>query len=877
MNKAVGILQNNSVDYIAKAFTALNQGQTVLNLRNINDQPEIPQFTIEDRLQTIVQTGWYEGVRYTPNTSEDIAQVLFSSGTEGTPKAICISHSSLANTTQRLIDVMQIDDSIKEYIGVPAYYSFGFGRCRVASAAGGRFFLPKNGFNPLEIRDLLESDSINAISAVPSLWRVLLETPEFFKTTGHKVKWIEIGSQYMAAHEKSQLKEIFPKARIVQHYGLTEASRSTFLVISDTDQDTVLESVGQGLYGVEIKLNPDDRILIKGPHVASWIYKDGEQIPVKDENGWFATNDKGRIQDGFLYFEGRMDDIINCGGIKLSPEKLDREIASLLGSKKGFHTVKIPDKELGEGVALAVEKSCSLDRKSLHEKLNETLKKFGIRAGSTLQIIEIDAFPFTETGKLKRSELSSLCSQLLNSDTRDIADTAIDHSDLKSEIISIWENALRISPISEAESFFDLGGDSLSAIRVMLRMEAAGIPKDVCRQIFEGKSIAQLVEFVESQSESTTSSNSNSSKTAGNISRTPLATGGLAVNIARGLLVIINIMAHWNLGVVERLSPIFADVNRYLAPFYSSGTPGFAIVFGVGVGFFLYPRYRKNSASLTSLIFRNAIILGSGILLMAVLGLTLYAIKGGHITALNISNSLYSVIYFYFFAVISIPLWMRFLSWRLSFSIACLVGATALYSLHLYIMHTGIEPSSNALIQPWVLLFTAKYNYPEMFAGVLLGAAVGNWYRTKIENGGQVNDFIVSGVLLIVLSVLISIETQQARYWFIWPKGMFLWSWPCYLGMVMIILALTHRYLIRFDVNTHRGTGFALKITSIVGIMAFPFFIGHELVLPLVDLLRYYGIPGAIPLSLIVFFAVASVFMKRLYRLYFGRTSLTYE
>ena len=220
----------------------LNQGKAIYAIKSKSEQNLPNEFELSELPAPSDHLGWYKGEAYTPQYLDSAAQLLYTSGTEGTSKGVVISHKALANTTERLIKVMKMTSEIREYIGVPVNFSFGFGRCRAVSCVGGEFFLPSNGFNPIEISEMLEKDEINAISAVPSLWRLVLETPELFAETGKKVRWIEIGSQYMSANEKRQMKSIFPNAIIVQHYGLTQASRSTFLEIHK--EETHLESVG---------------------------------------------------------------------------------------------------------------------------------------------------------------------------------------------------------------------------------------------------------------------------------------------------------------------------------------------------------------------------------------------------------------------------------------------------------------------------------------------------------------------------------------------------------------------------------------------------------------------------------------------------------
>lgn len=168
------------------------------------------------------------------------AQVTFTSGTEGKPKGIVLSYANLADAADRIIDQMQLTAEVREYVGVPVTHSFGMARIRVISAVGGQSFIPSRGFDPLELARMLEAGEVNSLSAVPTLLRILLQKPQAIGEAGKKLRWMEIGSQYMTAAEKRGVRDLFPNARIVQHYGLTEASRSTFLLISDVS-DELLE------------------------------------------------------------------------------------------------------------------------------------------------------------------------------------------------------------------------------------------------------------------------------------------------------------------------------------------------------------------------------------------------------------------------------------------------------------------------------------------------------------------------------------------------------------------------------------------------------------------------------------------------------------
>ncbi len=112
---------------------------------------------------------------------------------EGAPKAILLSGSALADVEDRLIGAMGVPYEIREYTGVPVTYSFGLAQALAVARVGSALYLPKV-FDPLEIRDMLAADGVNAISAVSSLWHVVLPNSGFPGDLGAKVRWIEIGT-----------------------------------------------------------------------------------------------------------------------------------------------------------------------------------------------------------------------------------------------------------------------------------------------------------------------------------------------------------------------------------------------------------------------------------------------------------------------------------------------------------------------------------------------------------------------------------------------------------------------------------------------------------------------------------------------------------
>jgi acyl-CoA synthetase (AMP-forming)/AMP-acid ligase II/serine acetyltransferase len=464
-SKRVGIVADNSPSYVDAMLTCLEQGHVAVALRRQNDFERIACATISEVLSPAGTGRWLDR-RFSPPQYDGVAQISFTSGTEGAPKGILLTHRALTDVHERLQDAMKLDSSVREYVGIPVYHSFGFARCRVVCAAGGKAFIPEKGFRPTEIVSMLQAGEINAISAVPSLWRLLFAHSTLFGDEGGKVRWIEVGSQYMSWSEKAKLRQLFPNARIVQHYGLTEASRTTLLEVHREDS-AVLESVGKPTGQVQVRIERHGCISIKGPHVAVGMLVEGHEAPVTDSDGWLRTNDLGRTEDGYLYFEGRADDVINCGGVKLHPEALERAMHEVLGSSWGFAVARISDAIRGDGVLVLREEGVTLHPDALKAAAVEAMRGQGVNASAAVVVRDIPAIPRTETGKTRRRQLSEMFMSNGRPQTKDR--TELSRSEIRKAICA----SLNVQSIEGTSSFAQLGGDSLSYVQVSLVLERA--------------------------------------------------------------------------------------------------------------------------------------------------------------------------------------------------------------------------------------------------------------------------------------------------------------------------------------------------------------------------------------------------------------------
>ena len=472
LSNTVGIVAGNSVDYIETAFSALRAGKIVVPLRSSHDEQRVEATRPKEILTPKEKKEWFKLSFSAPRDTELLqkpAQISFTSGTEGKPKGVILSHAALNDVIERLQMTMNVTHDIREYIGVPVYHSFGYGRCRLISTVGGVGFIPEEGFNPKEISQMLENGSINALSAVPTMLRLLLTHNDFFGEGRFRLKWIEIGSQPMGAEEKDTLRDLFPNACIVQHYGLTEASRTTLLRV-DTAEKSSLASVGRTVGDTQVKIGKSGRIHIRGPHLASGLLIEGRIDPLPGDNGWFETSDLGILKADELYFKGRVDNLINCGGQKISSEHIEEQLAHRLHISKGFAVSRIPDDMYGDAILLCLENDIVDRFDEISQTAGTIIKEAGIAASGILKTFRCETLPVTDTGKVQRKHLVEQYLETLTS-KQEIKKLPDRDASVLDQLRYKFSTRLKAPEVLDSDSFKDLGGDSITAVSLSMDIE----------------------------------------------------------------------------------------------------------------------------------------------------------------------------------------------------------------------------------------------------------------------------------------------------------------------------------------------------------------------------------------------------------------------
>ena len=843
--RVVRIDKVNSIGFVEALASVWRAGSVALPLDADAPSPDIGG-TIAEHLRVSPGGGWIHPDM--PNCDPEApALITFTSGTTGEPKAILLSHGALNDVTRRLVEVMQLDPTVREYVGVPVTFSFGAGRIRAIAEVGGRAFIPEGGFRPDEIARMLEAGEINALSAVPSMLRVVLAQPALFESAGSALRWIEIGSQYMPAAEKAALRELFPNARIVQHYGLTEASRSTFLVASEA-QGEHLETVGEATGSVVLRIDSDGIICIRGDHIAMGQIVEGEVQPLVDSEGWLRTSDLGRLDAGKLSYLGRSDDVANIAGIKVSADHFEQGLLRRLGAGVDYIAVAIGEDQL-RGQRLIVAMTPSGDRDLVEKAMRSAAADHGLGAAD-VRIATIPAIPRTQTGKIQRGLLAAMIDEPLPAASEPAAEGA---NSAEAELAAIWSEILGVSEISPDDSFFDVGGDSLSAVTVALRAEQAGLSSDVLHRMFEGHSLREIA------------AGAAPNRSTPQTPSTRRAQLSNAINGTRGILVLMVIGAHWLPFLYDRMGEAGNALRHWLAPVFHIGTPGFAIIFGIGLVFFYRPLMVRSEGSFRKKLGSNTKLLAAGVLIQAAVLLLELLVVDGSLGPIYPERLFYSVLLFYLLMIPTAGIWLRLIYSARSPALRALVVAVCGALVWAFFGATWPLGYGSGWVRLLQHMLVAPYAYPLLLSAVCVGASVGVWVAERHSDPRFAQRCAAIGALLLVVGAA-AVALFTAGWWVVAQTPA---AFPAYAGAVMLVLAGMTAVIERDHLRT------SVRLLAAIGLLAFPAFVGHGIVIPLVHVLDAQPIPYAIALAvpLTAFLIVAFLAVRKLYAMLFGASA----
>ncbi|MFT4990221.1 MAG: fatty-acyl-CoA synthase [Acidimicrobiales bacterium] len=346
---------------------------------------------------------------------DDIAVLLYTSGTTGEPKAAVLRHKNLVGYILGSVEFMGAGEDEATLVSVPPYHIAGLAAI-LSSVYAGRRIVQLPTFDADTWIDLVLAEGVTHAMVVPTMLARIVERMTARSIELPSLRALSYGGGRMPLPVIDQALGLFPETRFVNAYGLTETSSTISLLGPDdhrqahaSDDASIkrrLTSVGQPLPTLEVSIRDDEgvevpsgtpgEVWVRGEQVAGEYLQQGSKLTAE---GWFPTNDGGELDaNGYLYVTGRLDDVIVRGGENISPGEIEDVMLSH-PDVRDVAVIGIPNDQWGETIAAVVVGSATeADLKALvAQRLRSS------RSPDT--VVYRDELPYNDTGKLLRRVL----------------------------------------------------------------------------------------------------------------------------------------------------------------------------------------------------------------------------------------------------------------------------------------------------------------------------------------------------------------------------------------------------------------------------------------------------------------------------------------
>ena len=355
-----------------------------------------------------------------PMDPQKIAVLLFTSGTTGPPKAAVLRHQHLVSYILGSVEFGSAAPEDASLVSVPPYHVAGIAAL-ASSVYAGRRIVQLSQFTAAGWLELARAERVTHAFVVPTmLARIVDELEGDSNPDLPQLRALSYGGGRMPQSVIERAMALLPATEFANAYGLTETS-STISVLGpedhreavasrDPDVRRRLASVGRPLPSVEVEIRAADGATV-APGVTGEIHVRGEQVSGEYlgrasallDDGWFPTRDGGRLdEEGYLFLEGRVDDVIVRGGENMSPGEIE-DVLLEHEAVGDAAVVGLPDEQWGEAVAALVV--LAPGRRANAGELQQWVKD-RLRSSRTPERIEFSSeLPYNEMGKLLRTEV----------------------------------------------------------------------------------------------------------------------------------------------------------------------------------------------------------------------------------------------------------------------------------------------------------------------------------------------------------------------------------------------------------------------------------------------------------------------------------------
>ncbi|MFL5911033.1 MAG: FadD3 family acyl-CoA ligase [Gaiellaceae bacterium] len=342
---------------------------------------------------------------------DDVADILFTSGTTGRSKGACSAHRQTVTTAREWAEHGRVTSADRYLIVNPFFHSFGYKAGILVCLLHGATIVPQAVFDAGRMLRVIREEKVTVLAGAPTIFQALLDAPERGDTGSLRLAVTGATIVPVALVERMQAELGFDL--VLTAYGLTEAVVATMCRPGDPDA-LVAGSAGRAVGGYELRIGrPGDgepqpagvegEVLLRGENVMLGYLDDpvatAEAI---DGDGWLHTGDVGRVdENGYLTITDRLKDMFITGGFNVYPAEIEQVLARLDGVVESA-VIGVPDERLGEvGMVFVVRRGGDLTETDVIAHCRERLAGFKVPR----RVAFVDALPRNLSGKVLKREL----------------------------------------------------------------------------------------------------------------------------------------------------------------------------------------------------------------------------------------------------------------------------------------------------------------------------------------------------------------------------------------------------------------------------------------------------------------------------------------
>jgi HIP---CoA ligase len=347
-------------------------------------------------------------------SSNDVSDILFTSGTTGNPKGAVCTHGQVLRAFADWAAVVGLRHGDRYLVINPFFHAFGYKAGIIASLTAGATLYPQSVFDiPTAMANVAEHQ-ITMLPGPPAVYQTFLNHPDVDLSKLQSLRLAVTGAAAVPVELVERMKQELGFETVVTGYGLTEASGIATMCRHDDTAETISTTSGRAIPGVEVLVVDDDgnevptgepgEVVVRGYNVMREYFEDPEQTAESiDADGWLHTGDIGTMDErGYLVITDRKKDMFITGGFNAYPAEIER-LLLLSPAIAQVAVIGIPDARMGEvGMAFVVPTAgTSPDPEELVAWARDTMANF--KAPREVRIVE--ALPMNASNKVLKTEL----------------------------------------------------------------------------------------------------------------------------------------------------------------------------------------------------------------------------------------------------------------------------------------------------------------------------------------------------------------------------------------------------------------------------------------------------------------------------------------